>query len=328
MSLFDATMRHQILLERVKLWQLSQYMRTHADIKKTVRTVIGALSVMNMTDLSISAVRALQNKLRKAIQKLLNAYSAALQAFLKSLCDIDRLLSIAISQEFFDASLDEQKKKNGLLPLFSLLAVTNTDALFTFIRNEPMPANGLAIEESVDQFSAGVINSITQRIAAGYANSETPSQTLQAIVGTDKIYGRDGILNRTVRQARATINTTTQHVSTLTQAGVQSLWSTRYMWISIVDDRTTAICLSRDRNIYAYATGPQPPAHPNCRSRIVPFDEDEPIPVFSTIYEYWQAQTADIRNALGTVRSGQPYSGVSRPLTLAQLSANLPTLLE
>jgi len=48
-----------------------------------------------------------------------------------------------------------------------------------------------------------------------------------------------------------------------------------YDWISVLDEVTTDICISRHGNRYKYGEGPIPPAHYNCRSEIVPVDANE-----------------------------------------------------
>ena len=47
------------------------------------------------------------------------------------------------------------------------------------------------------------------------------------------------------------------------------------MWVSTLDNRTSSICQSRDGKVYPVDRSPSPPAHPNCRSVIVPVFKDE-----------------------------------------------------
>ena len=41
-------------------------------------------------------------------------------------------------------------------------------------------------------------------------------------------------------------------------------------WHATLDNRTSAVCRGRDGKIYPVESGPRPPAHPNCRSTMIP----------------------------------------------------------
>src|SRR5690606_10648598 len=43
-----------------------------------------------------------------------------------------------------------------------------------------------------------------------------------------------------------------------------------YRWSSTLDSRTSPVCQSLDGKVFEFGKGPVPPAHPNCRSSIVP----------------------------------------------------------
>ena len=59
-------------------------------------------------------------------------------------------------------------------------------------------------------------------------------------------------------------------------AASQSVWEANsyivngYIWISILDERTSNICQSLSRRVFQVGKGPLPPAHQNCRSTTVP----------------------------------------------------------
>lgn len=57
-------------------------------------------------------------------------------------------------------------------------------------------------------------------------------------------------------------------------------------WNAVLDGRTSEICRSRDGTTYKVGEGPQPPAHPRCRSTRVGIDTDYPPPRKRT-YDQW-----------------------------------------
>lgn len=57
-------------------------------------------------------------------------------------------------------------------------------------------------------------------------------------------------------------------------------------WNAVLDGRTSEICRSRDGKVYEVGKGPQPPAHPRCRSTRVGIDDDYPPPRKRT-YDQW-----------------------------------------
>ena len=57
-------------------------------------------------------------------------------------------------------------------------------------------------------------------------------------------------------------------------------------WNAVLDGRTSEICRSRDGKVYEVGKGPQPPAHPRCRSTRVGIDPDYPPPRKRT-YDQW-----------------------------------------
>ena len=57
-------------------------------------------------------------------------------------------------------------------------------------------------------------------------------------------------------------------------------------WNAVLDGRTSEICRSRDGKRYKVGKGPQPPAHPRCRSTRVGIDNEYPPPRKRT-YDQW-----------------------------------------
>ena len=80
-------------------------------------------------------------------------------------------------------------------------------------------------------------------------------------------------LGITQAQATAIVRTAVNHVSNHAAnevAKANSDINKGVKWVSTLDGRTTALCRARDGKVYPLDSGPRPPGHFNCRSRIVP----------------------------------------------------------
>src|SRR5699024_10546271 len=108
-------------------------------------------------------------------------------------------------------------------------------------------------------------------IRKAWANRWTVEETLTTLVGDgERAQGTPSQLHRVNTQAASVIHTATAHVAAIVGAGVMSAVFGRYAWHSIIDGRTTEICISRNRRIYRFGEGPLPPSHIRCRSHIGP----------------------------------------------------------
>jgi hypothetical protein len=72
-----------------------------------------------------------------------------------------------------------------------------------------------------------------------------------------------------------------------------------YQWFSIIDTRTTDICISRHLKVFT-AGGPVPPAHMRCRSRVVPLPRAVGMSRAPTLRQWFDALPSPVRNRLFT----------------------------
>ena len=121
------------------------------------------------------------------------------------------------------------------------------------------------------------------------------------------------------------------------------------IWLSVLDSRTSEICRYRHGRVAPlpghtlpsrYDGHPKldppkarPPAHPNCRSVIMPLLQNAGLPTIPSYYQWLRRQPANIQNeALGPTRynlwkrqgvAPERFSDEGRRLTLAELRAKL-----
>jgi len=136
-----------------------------------------------------------------------------------------------------------------------------------------------------DDFSKKLQNAI---IFAN-ANNTSTKDFLKVLFG-DKRTGEKGIFDSIETAQKWTLGNIIQAISTNTQHGIERLLFAKYRWVSVIDGRTSAICRMRNGMIFEYGKGPIPPAHPNCRSRIVPVSRGNAVTTPTSYFEWLKNQ--------------------------------------
>lgn len=132
---------------------------------------------------------------------------------------------------------------------------------------------------------------IRDALQLGKAQEETAKQIVDRIRGLRRFRFNDGVMALTRRHLESLVRTAITHVSV---AARLALWLKNlpkfigWMWVSVLDSKTSLICQTRDGDV-ALAPGVEkppginllepktarPPAHPNCRSTMVPLTRGE-----------------------------------------------------
>jgi SPP1 gp7 family putative phage head morphogenesis protein len=136
------------------------------------------------------------------------------------------------------------------------------------------PFEGRHLRQWFKDYSVSQRQRLDAAIRMSVVEGETVDQAIRRIRGTQRAGYSDGIImgiNR--RGAEALARTAINHV--VTTARNQTLLDNSevvqaLLWRSTLDGRTSEICISRDGKVYPLDSGPRPPAHPNCRSCVVP----------------------------------------------------------
>lgn len=310
--LLDALARHQFYLEGLKLGYAQQFIDVTEKMRRDLRDVFRDIEYDDLSFMSKRELELFVRRLRLVQQAHYSVYTK------KLLEDI---------REFMDADLDMQgdilsdtqsDNKAALALLAALLVSKRRDRLWVTILNAPVPANGVLTEDMIAHFVSVAGVNIENAVRKAWANKETLRGTLASIVGTSRLNYRDGLLYRTIPQANGLIATILQHVSSIVQEQAVSQFFERYVWVSVMDNRTSPICIDRDGNIYVYGKGPMPPAHWKCRSHTEPYLEGYE-PTGEQSFADWRAKQPD------SVREDMK-DGV-KPLTLAEFVSKLKLIL-
>ena len=135
------------------------------------------------------------------------------------------------------------------------------------------PFEGKFLSEWVEGMSAARIGRVSDAIRMGVVEGQTIDDIVRRLIGTKAMDYADGILDTSRRSARALAITYVSHVSNEARNQVYSVnvdIVKGVQWVSTLDGRTSAICQSRDGEVFPVDSGPRPPAHINCRSTTTP----------------------------------------------------------
>ncbi len=157
------------------------------------------------------------------------------------------------------------------------LAISSTSALTKMVERKPFVGktlNDIYTKLSVDDTSR-IMNTVTQGLDLGLTRQQIQNQ----VFGTKALGYQDGILQQTRNYinnnntnsgvVRTTVNGT-QNESKRMLYNANSDIIDKVQYSATLDGRTSAVCSSRDGNIYKLGSEPPLPAHINCRSTYVP----------------------------------------------------------
>ncbi len=148
------------------------------------------------------------------------------------------------------------------------------------------PIHGKQLGEWLDTLRRSDVQRATQAIRLGLVEGQSVQQITSRVLGTARLRYADGVRQVTYRGAEMLVRTASNHVANRAREvflGENEDIVKKVQWVSVLDGRTTLVCMARDGKLYEVNVGPRPPAHPNCRSTIVPYLDGEDIATRPTI---------------------------------------------
>lgn len=268
-ALFDATVRHAVLLEQLKANEVAKFAPFLKELDRKIRA---KLSDPDITEYN-----------RKRQEKLLEQIDSIILALFSRFTD-------QLQLDLVDLAMYEAQFEASSLNNAAAVATANTSVAVTFeavlpgaaaikaaILTNPLSVRGVDGGKLLETFIQGWTQTERQRVVGairqGFFEGQTTTQIIQAIRGTKAQQYKDGILAITDRNASAVVRTAVQHVAS--QARNETLKAnsdvvTEVEWVSTLDSRTTPQCKTLDGQRFPVDAGPRPPIHINCRSTIVP----------------------------------------------------------
>lgn len=186
----------------------------------------------------------------------------------------------------------------------------------------------------MDAFMAAVAEGRQRRMAEAIQREHqlggpgVPDGIRRAIIGSAISHFMDGIMGlsrRSLDQATRTVaNGVANEARTMFYQENDTMFD-GIMWVSVLDTRTSDICINLDGTVFPLDQGPRPPAHFNCRSDMTPIIKDwealgipdlgpgsresltGEVPETQTYPEWLKNQSAEIQDeVLGPIR-GQMF---------------------
>lgn len=299
---FDIVVRRQIFVEGLKRKKAAEFSGVLADLNRLLRARLSLIEFDELGSMTKKALRQLILDLKVIARKVFDPWLKSLLRWLEEFCHTDADLLAGLYGDAApgkDLSHDNRK-------------------LFAAAWARPLAATGTLALPFLIGFGASAVVKIERTVMQHYATRGTRNELLKALVGTTSNNGRDAdILNAFSRQADAVSATVIQHLTANNGEALGKAVSQFYEWVSILDDRTTKICTSRNGNRYIVGKGPVPPAHINCRSTTCPVLSLTAGKLPDNFAEWLRGQSDDfVKEAFDGRRSSQ-YEG-ARAITLDQ----------
>lgn len=255
-ALYNATVRHAVLLEQLKSGEVKKFAPFLKEIDRSIRE---QLTKTDLTEYNVSRLTALLDAVDSLLLGIFNRFSDQLT--------LD-LVDIANYEAQFEATSLTNAAPIGVS--FDA-AIPGVSAIRAAIFTNPLSVRGADGGKLLQPFIEGWTSTERQRITGairqGFFEGQTNFQIIKNIRGTKALGYADGILATTDRNAGAIVRTAVQHVAT--QARLETFKANPDIvaevdWVSTLDNKTTSQCRSLDGRRFKLDVGPRPPLHINC----------------------------------------------------------------
>ena len=173
------------------------------------------------------------------------------------------------------------------------------------------PFQGAVLKDWAGKMEANQLDRISQHIRIGITEGESIPEIVRRLRGSRALKFRDGQFAKDKRGAEAVVRTAVNHtVNRAHEAFIEPHKEDfpRFIWVSVLDSRTTKLCRARSGQTYETGTGPLPPAHWNCRSTVRYISRFEKDPENEPTYENWlRGQDAETQDDILGKRAGILY---------------------
>lgn len=277
--IYDAETRHAIYLERYGGGVARRMVRL---LLKAEQDIIGKLK-----DLPDGPTRAQQAELLKTVRARIAELTTAFRDTMT-----EELLELAgYEAEFTLMAYDEAYA--GLRALFQAVPLENVRAAAMSRPFQGIHLRWAKPDEHASELVRRNFRAMQGEIERGFIEGES----IQAI--TARI--RPLIEVKAARDVETIAITAVKHIGTVARQefhkqnpGVIA----EERWNAVLDGRTSEICRSRDGKVYEVGKGPQPPAHPRCRSTRVGIDNDYPPPRKRTYDQWLRDQSEEVQDEI------------------------------
>jgi hypothetical protein len=284
--LFDIATRMQLFTQGIKNGFITEFNVMLKELEKEIIYILAKSKYETLDGLTKAELKKLLLNLKSAqltvYSKYLNKFIKQLEVFMEIDLKVNRQIYASVHKEIATGQpeiltnvesikyIKKENDKTNCTALLGLAAILgNVDRLKSFIYNSPIPANGILPLTYLKTLLANNYIKIENLIRKGYVNNWSVKQTINEIID-ESPQGVSSQLHKVKYQGKAVISTMIQDVTQTIESAVASALFLYYIWCSIMDNRTSAICRRLNRQKFRFGQGPLPPAHDHCRSHISP----------------------------------------------------------
>lgn len=304
-KLFDVFTRQTVFIEQVRANEFLIFNDVLLEIELDFQKHLSKLKYESLSEMNKSQIQAFIRALKGSQTVIYSRYQQSLlkrlQKLTAAVVDQTVVASVSLHAHFEDEENEEDspiviiplsKAKEMIVPIFNSFDGSSLNGLFmtltgaamlskawSAVVNAPLPASGALPVNYINTAIASSMMRVSQSVLQSWANKLTVKEMAAQIVGS-KSTGegnpnlpggtKSSELTKIRNVMGAVLSTTVQHTAEQSIANVQSAIWPEYDWLSVMDDVTSAICRNLNGKTFRFGAGPIPPAHPHCRSHIVP----------------------------------------------------------
>jgi len=343
-QLLDVSVRTQVYIEDVKLWQFAKFEPVAREIAENFKRVVRTAKYEELDRLTKTELVRLIAKLRVSQGLIYSKYYESILSDLKEFMSASLYVNqLTYSSLFYanknkkkveplskkkaiDISIEEAKNKvNDALQVSVSAATDDESKLWAAITNEPLPVNGVYLLPFLKTFVSNSQAALENLVRKAWANKWTASQLIaQATADNpqETPQGNSSEVKKISLAEKGIIATIMQHIAQRVMAGVASMLFNAYRWVSVIDGKTSDICIGLNLTKWQFGRGPLPPAHIRCRSHITPIADNGDIPD-ETFYTWIRRQSQTFQDdVLGAANARALREGRIAASEISKYEAN------
>lgn len=263
----SGVLSHQIGLIRVsnnlRRRVLSFLDRSERQVKRSV--AVSMLSMASDDGSNIPLDPMTMKRLAKVQANIKKARSPAFQSIQSAMKS--ELVSVAVGEPEFMTSLIR-----SVSPVDLPITSPDLNELSKIVTSRPF--QGRLLREWTSKISADERSRIMNEIRIGLSQGMNARQITLNVVGTVSARSSNGATKMTRAHIQTLVRTAISHIGAAARrefALANKRLFSKEQWISVLDGRTSTICLSLNGKLFEIGKGQYPPAHLNCRSIRAPF---------------------------------------------------------
>lgn len=256
--LHDVAVQYQVYLERVKRGEVDKYDKALVELDRALRKIIDAQGQGKLSNISAAKFEQLVRDVTKATEKHSGDFLSTLFVDLRQIAT-------------YAAEFEAESLTTGLIKkVAKRIKKASSAKAWKLAQTQPIQATGQLLDSFTKGWKSSFVARVEGAVRTAQAQGQTTGQLVTKLRGTKANNYQDGIITgQSRRETQAMVRTAIQHTSS---QGRQAVWEENsdivdgYIWVSVLDSRTTQICRSLDGQFFKLGEGPVPPIHIGCRS--------------------------------------------------------------